>query len=161
MNGSAPSTATIAAMALVTMAVCGLASTQISDDIQNQDWAVLALNSDMAQARQVDRQLQERIDATIDRVNRKQEIVDDLIANRINLLDAAREFRKLNSASPCFAFAIRYQFPTGTLDECQIRSVIDLASRRLEGRPIQVSTVSRLLYELETMRTQDGEVRFD
>jgi hypothetical protein len=77
-------------------------------------------------------ELQQKIRAVTDRLNRKETVVKALLAGRLTLLEAAARFRALNEAPPEYNWdAFRLTMPGDSDDERHCHEVISFAFHAL------------------------------
>jgi hypothetical protein len=80
-----------------------------------------------------DRELVERVRLMEVRVERKRQLVDQLLAGRLTLLEAAAGFRDLNRGPPALNWsAFRHTVPGGSDEERHCNQVIQFAACEME-----------------------------
>ncbi len=123
-------------------------------------WDAPALGAEIDQCQQRRDDLNRRVQLCQDRLARKLEITTDVIAGRMNLAEAAREFRRLNVTNPDFVRCMRYKYPDCPEDELHVHNLIDTVDRFLEQQPEHDRLLARLNAEYKLMRC-DGSIHLD
>src|ERR1051326_2101455 len=80
-------------------------------------WHAPALRAELDQCHQRRAELDAELRTVRVRLERKAEILADVIAGRETLQEAAREFRALNAANPDFVRVMRFRYPDCSEDE--------------------------------------------
>ena len=96
--------------------------------------------------------LQAQTLATKARVETKLAMIEELIAGRATLEQAAQLFRELNAAYPHYFEMMRVSYPGLSDNELVCRNVIDYCSAALENRPERTAVLTRLDDEFSAMR---------
>jgi hypothetical protein len=120
-----------AAVAVVAAVVClggGLAGRWGGDG-----WGVAGLSDSMQQERLRGEYLQERLDSVNATLRARQAVVDELLAGRLTLLEAAARYRDLDEKEPGFNWEhFRLYYDCGSDEERFCRQVIDFVRAHFE-----------------------------
>jgi hypothetical protein len=115
-------------------------------------WNVPSLKERMVHDRQIADQLASQDKQVMRRIAVKETIINDLVAGRIGLLEAAADFRALNAGRPAYTLVIRSFYPDMTDDERVCRNVIGYVEAGVEGDEDGRALIHRLTEELETLK---------
>jgi hypothetical protein len=115
-------------------------------------WNVPALKERLVSDRQLADQLATADRHVMRRIAAKETIIDDLVAGRIGLLEAAADFRALNAGRPAYLMVIRSIYPEMTDDERLCRNVIGYVEAGGEGDEDGRALIHRLTEELQTLK---------
>jgi hypothetical protein len=107
-------------------------------------------------AEEDDQSLAARSLATMQRIRLKAAIAEDLASGRLDLLQAACQFRELNTSDDEFMPMLRRSHPDMSDDEANCRNVIDFTRHSLARRSGAKSAVAQLEARFKELRGQPG-----
>jgi hypothetical protein len=130
--------------------VAGISSARPSwaADLGLDFWNVPALKARLAEDHQLASKLSDRDDKVMRRIAVKETIIEDLVAGRIGLLDAAAEFRALNAGRHAYVVVIRSLYPNMSDEERMCRNVISYVESFVEGDEDGRALIHRLNEDL-------------
>lgn len=112
-------------------------------------WTLLQAQADLRQEDEHRAQLEAHGQDVLYRIAVKRQVVEEVIAGRLSLPEAAAWFRELNGAYSAPLDVLRRQHPGLSDDEIACRNVIDFVDAHLERRPLEAGVVrARLEAEL-------------
>jgi hypothetical protein len=115
-------------------------------------WELPGLLSRVEQERQREASLNLDAANLQDLIQRKEEVLTELLAGRLTLAQATARFRGLVSSSEGFWCYVRLAHPALPEAESVGRYLIDWAGQRLAERPERTRVLARLRAELEEMQ---------
>jgi hypothetical protein len=121
-------------------------------------WNVPALNARLADDRLMASRLAVRDEKVMQRIAVKETIIEDLVAGRIGLLDAAVEFGALNARRHAYAVVIRSLYPNMTDEERVCRNVISYVETAVDGDEDGRALIHRLHEDLHHLKSS-GRLR--
>jgi hypothetical protein len=139
---------------VVGLALAGMSSAHPTwpTDVGIDFWNVPALKERLVQDRRLADELTTEDTRVMRRIAAKETIIEDLIAGRINLLEAAADFRALNAGRPGYMLVIRSSYPGVTDDERLCRNVIGYVEAGGETDEDGRALIYRLTEQLETLK---------
>ena len=111
-------------------------------------WNIQSAERELAVATRTQQRLAADGVAVLNRITVKETLIDEVIAGRTTLADAAAQFLALGSDSPVYLAYLRNVYPNGTDDERAALNVIDYATQRVEDPAERDAIACRLLAEL-------------
>jgi hypothetical protein len=123
-------------------------------------WNLPLLTQRLSDANAARIELEQRDKAVLRRIAIKEEIVADVIGERLPLTEAAALFRELNTNCPEYLATLRIRYPQLSEDEIYCRNVIDFVAAALTFHPSRcTAVVDRLEGELRCVLQRDGLVK--
>jgi len=119
-------------------------------------WSLPALNQEIEAVEADNQELTEAANATLRRIETKEEIVKDLIHGETDLLHAAVQFRNLNAVYAEYMDLLHMKFPGRTDDECVCRNVIEYTTICVANRTDRGEILERL--EAEYARFRQSQI---
>lgn len=114
-------------------------------------WNMTEAERELANANLAREQLTAEDVTILNRITAKEALVDEVIAGRLPLADAAAQFLALSADSATYLAYVRQSYPTGT-DEVRVaRNVIEYVTQRVETTPGGNELLCRLAAELDVM----------
>lgn len=114
-------------------------------------WNVNEAQRELADATRAQEQLAADDIAVLNRITAKEALVDEVIAGRLALADAAAQFLALSADSATYLTYVREAHPTGTDEERVARNVIEYVAQRVDRSPEGDAILCRLAAELDVM----------
>jgi hypothetical protein len=113
-------------------------------------WNVPAALDAIGQAAESDRRIDEEILATQMRMDRREEVTEDVVAGRLTLVEAAAWFRRLDAdAAEAYRRGWRRVTEGGSDEERYCRQVLNYAELALRGRADAADVLAGLNRQLE------------
>ena len=121
-------------------------------------WNLPKLDSDVDRLRKHNDELEQQTRVTMNRLNAKLAIVDELYNGNLTLRDAVVRFRNLNRSNPKFVEQARLNRPNCSDDDCQFWNIIDCARNSAGRYPDEDRFVVRLTEEIRILKER-GEAK--
>lgn len=115
-------------------------------------WNVPSLQQKIARDRQFRIELDRRDEAVMKRIGVKDAVIDDLMAGRIDLFEAAADFRALNLQRPEASGAVRALYPAATEDESLCLNVLSFVDACVQQDAAARPAALRLRADFERRR---------
>jgi hypothetical protein len=136
----------------LTLAVVSAARPSWAADLGLDFWSVPALQERIARDQQIASKLAARDEQTLRRIAVKETIIEDLLAKRITLLEAAAEFRALNAGKHAYTMVLRSVYPDMSDEERVCRNVIGYVESYADGDEDGRATIHRLQEDLQRLK---------
>lgn len=151
------------AFGLITVLLAAIVGAAYADpewaaDLGVDYWNLPELQSQLDETRRTREDLEQRSQATLQRMAQKQAVIAELINGDISLADAASQFKRLNRGTATER-TLRSHYSRWSYDEACCRNVIEmtLGAKELADRE---AMARRLASELDSLRAQcHGQVR--
>jgi hypothetical protein len=96
----------------------------LAPDVGVDFWNVPPLQGTEARNRDLRAELEAKDQATLHRIAVKEQLIQEVIAGRVSLMEAAAQFRALNATQPRFMEIIRDFYAGATDEECLCKNVL-------------------------------------
>ncbi|MFO0810631.1 MAG: hypothetical protein U0746_18545 [Gemmataceae bacterium] len=140
-----------ASLALATAGVA-FAHPSLASELGLDFWNMPSLHQQIAHDKQFRIELERRDELSLRRIDMKEQIIRKLIGGKIELLEAAADFRALNRSHPEVMKVVRFVFAAPTEDETMCLNVIAFVDAWAQFNPSLESTAQRLRSDLDRHR---------